>query len=146
MRLESVKQDEECATISMNLVGGVRFPMEMHLVHRNAGDGLAVVGLLVAEGETNAALAPAWAHLPPDPGTSRAVPGEFDLALLLPPFRTTWRYRGSLTTPPCSEGVAWVIPDEPLSLSPVQIATFAATYPNNFRPVQPLGERVLYRG
>ena len=63
-----------------------------------------------------------------------------------PARRTTWRYRGSLTTPPCTEGVAWVILTEPLTLSAAQIDDFAAVYPNNYRPVQLLGERVLVRG
>lgn len=74
------------------------------------------------------------------------APGSLDLAALLPAGRTTWRYRGSLTTPPCTEGVAWVIMAEPLTLSAAQLYTFAAIHPNNYRPVQPLGERVLVRG
>ena len=131
---------------SEHLVDGVPYPMELHLVHRDGGGGLAVVGVLICEGEENAALAPAWACLPPDPGESRAISGEIDLAALLPPFGTTWRYRGSLTTPPCTEGVAWIVPDEPLPMSPAQIAAFAAIYPNNRRPVQPLGDRDLWRG
>ena len=131
---------------SEHLVGGVRYPMELHLVHRSENGGLAVIGILIAECGANAALAPAWADLPADPGTSRAVPGEIDLASLLPPFRTVWRYRGSLTTPPCTEGVAWIIPDAPLTMSASQIAAFAALYPNNCRPVQPLGDRDLCRG
>ena len=131
---------------SEHLVDGVPYPMELHLVHRGGSGGLAVVGVLICEGEENAALAPAWARLPSDPGESRSIPGEIDLAALLPPFRTTWRYRGSLTTPPCTEGVAWIVPDEPLPMSPAQIAAFAAIYPNNRRPVQPLGDRDLLRG
>ena len=130
---------------SEHLVDGARFPLEMHLVHRNGGGGLLVIGVLFAQGEANDALAPAWAHLPPDAETPHAVPEELDLASLLPSMRTTWRYTGSLTTPPCTEGVAWVIPAEPLSMSAAQIAAFAAIYPHNCRPVQPLGERVLYR-
>lgn len=74
------------------------------------------------------------------------VVGEPDLASLLPSRRTTWRYRGPLATPPCAEGVAWLIPAEPLSTSAAQVAAFAAIYPHNRRPVQPLGERALYRG
>lgn len=131
---------------SEHLVDGVPYPMELHFVHRGGSGGLAVVGVLICEGGENAALAPVWASLPPDPGEPRAIPGEIDLAALLPPFRTTWRYRGSLTTPPCTEGVAWIVPDEPLAMSPAQIAAFAAIYPNNRRPVQPLGDRDLLRG
>lgn len=131
---------------SEHLVDGTRFPLEMHLVHRNGDNGVAVVGILFVEGEANEALAPAWSHLPPVPGTSREALEAFDVASLLPAGRTTWRYRGSLTTPPCTEGVAWVIPVEPLSMSASQIAAFAALYPHNCRPVHPLGERVLYRG
>ncbi len=125
---------------------GVRLPLEMHLVHGTGRGSLAVVGVLFAEGAANAALAPVWAHLPPGPAGSAAVPGSLDLAALLPARRTTWRYRGSLTTPPCTEGVAWVVLTEPLTLSAAQIEAFATIYPNNCRPAQPLGERVLWRG
>ncbi len=131
---------------SEHLVDGKRFPLEMHLVHSNGNDGVAVVGVLIVEGEANEALAPVWSHLPPVRGTSRKILEAFDVASVLPPGRTTWRYRGSLTTPPCTEGVAWVIPVEPLSMSVSQIEAFAALYPHNCRPVQPLGERALYRG
>ena len=74
------------------------------------------------------------------------APGSLDLAALLPARRRTWRYRGSLTTPHCTEDVAWVILTELLTLSAAQIETFAAIYPRNYRPVQPLGERILRRG
>ena len=81
------------------------------------------------------------------PAAPRVVVGEPDLASsLLPSRRTTWRYRGSLTTPPGIEGVAWLIPAEPLSTSAAQVAAFAAIYPHHRRPVPPLGERVLHRG
>ena len=131
---------------SEHTVDGVRMPLEMHLVHRSGGGALAVVGVLFTEGAPNAALAPVWAHLPSAPAASTDAPGRLDLAALLPAGRTTWRYRGSLTTPPCTEGVAWVILAEPLTLSPAQIGAFGAIYPNNRRPVQPLGERLLWRG
>lgn len=118
--------------------------MKLHLVHRNAVGGIAVVGFLIAEGDANAALGPAWAHLPPEPGTFRSIRGEIDLAALPPPFRTTWRYWGSRTATPRTEGVAWIVLDEPLSMSPAQAETFAVLYPHNCRPVQPLSERVPY--
>ena len=128
---------------SEHTVDGTQLPLEMHLVNRSDGGSLAVVGVLFEEGKPNDALGPVWAHLPPEPAAAHVVPGELDLASLLPATRTTWRYRGSLTTPPCTEGVDWVILTEPLTMSAEQIARFGAIYPNNFRPVQPLGERVL---
>ena len=131
---------------SEHLVDGARFALEMHLVHADEDGALAVVGVLFEEGEANRALAPVWARLPPEPGTSRAVAGALDLESLLPSRRTAWRYRGSLTTPPCTEGVAWAVLTRPLTMSPAQIAAFAALYPCNCRPVQPLGERALAVG
>ena len=131
---------------SEHTVDGVGTPLEMHLVHRSGRGALAVVGVLFTEGAANAALAPVWTRMPPESGASRTAPAPLDLAALLPAGRTTWRYRGSLTTPPCTEGVAWVILTEPLTLSAAQIEAFAALYPNNRRPVQPLGDRVLRRG
>ena len=103
---------------SEHTVDGVRLPLEMHLVHRNgrrlAGGGR---GSCSRRAPANGTLAPVWAHLPPEPAASVVAPGSLDLAALLPTCRTTCRYRGSLTTPPCTEGVAWVILTEPLTLS-----------------------------
>ena len=131
---------------SEHTVDGVPLPLELHLVHGASSGALAVVGALMEAGEANEALAPAWERLPVEPGPPRALAGRLDLPALLPADRTTWRYRGSLTTPPCTEGVAWAIFTEPMHLSQGQIEAFAAIFPNNFRPVQPLGERVLVRG
>ena len=128
---------------SEHTVDGKQLPLEMHLVHRNDDGSLAVVGVLFEEGPVNNTLAPVWTHLPPEPVASHVVAGELDLASLLPASRKTWRYQGSLTTPPCTEGVHWIVLAETLSISAEQTAAFGAIYPNNFRPVQPLGERVL---
>ena len=131
---------------SEHLVDGARLPLELHLVHRSAAGAVAVVGVLIEEGAANETLAPVWARLPAEPGEPRPVPGTLDLASLVPAGGTAWRYPGSLTTPPCSEGVAWAIPTGRLTMSAAQIAAFAAIFPNNYRPVQPLGERVLRIG
>ena len=131
---------------SEHTVDGNQLKLEMHLVHRNDGGSLAVVGVLFKEGPSNDALAPIWANLPPEPAASHVVPGELDLGSLLPVTRTTWRYQGSLTTPPCTEGVQWIILTEPNTMSAEQITAFGAIYPNNSRPVQPLGKRVLICG
>jgi len=127
-------------------IEGVRLPLEMHFVHRSRDGSLVVVGVLFREGQANRALAPVWSSLPAVAEPPRAVPGAVDLPALLPALRTSWRYRGSLTTPPCTEGVAWIVLTEPLTLSAAQIGAFAGIFPNNYRPVQPLGERVLVRG
>ncbi len=127
-------------------IEGVRLPLEMHFVHRSDGGSLAVVGVLFREGPANRALAPVWSSLPAVAEPPRDVPDAVELPALLPAPRTSWRYRGSLTTPPCTEGVAWIVLTEPLTLSAAQIGAFAAIFPNNYRPVQPLGERVLVRG
>lgn len=129
---------------SEHTVEGEGLALEMHLVHEDANGSLAVVGVLFEEGDANEALAPVWARFPTDPSPPRPMPEELDLAALLPDPRTMWRYEGSLTTPPCTEGVAWVIFAETLALSAGQIEAFAAIYPNNRRPVQPLGQRALH--
>lgn len=127
-------------------IEGVRLPLEMHFVHRSGDGSLVVVGVLFREGPANRALGPVWSSLPRGAESPRALPDRVDLPALLPERRTSWRYSGSLTTPPCTEGVAWIVLTEPLTLSAAQIEAFAAIFPNNYRPVQPLGERVLLRG
>ena len=131
---------------SEHTVDGNQLPLEMHLVHRNDGGSLAVVGILFEEGPANGVLGPVWDHLPTEAASSNVVPGDYDLASVLPATRKTWRYPGSLTTPPCTEGVQWIVLTEQLTMSAEQIAAFGAIFPNNFRPVQPLGERVLVCG
>lgn len=130
---------------SEHTVVGARFPMELHLVHRSDAGDVAVVGVLLRDGAANETLAPIWAHLPREAGSTAAVPGMVRVAELLPETRTAWRYRGSLTTPPCTEGVSWIVMTEPVTLSAAQIAAFGALYPRNYRPLQPLGRRILGR-
>lgn len=130
---------------SEHTVGGARFPMELHLVHRSDTGGLAVVGVLLREGSANGTLAPIWARLPRQAGSQSVLPAAVPVAQLLPETRTAWRYRGSLTTPPCTEGVSWIVMTGPVTLSAAQIAAFSALYPRNYRPVQPLGRRTLGR-
>ena len=130
---------------SEHTVAGVRFPLELRLVHRSEDGALAVIGVLFRAGAVNEALAPVWDLLPPDPGTAVALPDPVDVAALLPGRLTTWRYAGSLTTPPCTEGVAKAVITEPMTLSPAQIEAFAAIYDGNYRPVQALNDRLLVR-
>jgi carbonic anhydrase len=131
---------------SEHTVDGRHFPMEMHFVHRAEGGGLAVVGVLVEEGAENPSLAPLWSQLAHAPGTEATVriPPGFAEHLFSGEATGVYQYRGSLTTPPCSEGVSWYIRKTPTQLSREQIAAFTAHYNHNNRPVQALGDRTLY--
>ena len=130
---------------SEHIVDGVPAAMEIHFVHRDPNSGnLAVVGVLLTEGEApNEAYAAVFDHLPAEVGESEAMGNTVGFATLLPerPLFTT--YNGSLTTPPCSEIVRWLVLDTPVTLSSEQIEAFAAIHEMNARPVQPLNGRDL---
>ena len=129
---------------SEHTVAGKFSDMELHLVHKSGDGVLAVIGVLIEAGGINAALAPFWNSLPASPGESEQVKGvTFDLMDLLPRTKSTYRYIGSLTTPPCSEGVEWFVMTTPIEMSPSQIATFKAVMAANNRPTQPLNGREL---
>ncbi len=127
---------------SEHTIYGQHFPMEMHLVHRAADGKLAVVGVLITEGAANPAFEPVWANLPREKGVEVHLEHvEVDVDSLLPKDRTTYCYDGSLTTPPCSEGVKWFVLTNPVALSAAQIAAFRAIVHGNNRPTQPLNGR-----
>ena len=130
-------------TPSEEAVNGKRYPLVAHLVHTNDAGDLAVVAVLFKRGRDNAALAPVFASLPSTAGEKRAAAAEFDAASLLPAQRAYYGYMGSLTTPPCSEGVRWHILKQPVEVSPGQLAAFRKLYRMNARPVQPLNGRVI---
>lgn len=127
-------------TPAEHLVDGVLFPLELHLVHKSADGKLAVLGVLMKEGEESAALAEMFTDIPAA-GAERELANAIDVAALVPSDLTAYRYPGSLTTPPCAEGVTWTVFDMPMTVSPEQLAAFRAIYPMNARPVQPLNER-----
>jgi carbonic anhydrase len=129
---------------SENTLAGQPSPMEMHLVHQNAAGGLAVVGVWLESGSENAAFAPVFDNLPPAESEPAAVAGAtVDADELLPADRSYYRFNGSLTTPPCAEGVKWIMLSTPVELSADQLAAFTAIFDNNYRPVQPLNERTF---
>ena len=129
---------------SEHTVGGQAFPMEAHFVHMDSHGGLAVVGVLIEEGAANAALADAWAHLPAGESAEQTVADvRIDAGAVLPPDGRYHHYKGSLTTPPCSEGVRWFVLSQPISMSAAQIKKFEDAAAPNARPVQPLNARLL---
>jgi carbonic anhydrase len=128
---------------SEHLLAGKGFDLELHFVHKSAAGQLAVLGVFIRPGAENAALAPVWAAMPAEAGEPVEAGSTIDPAALLPIARGFFRYQGSLTTPPCSEGVLWTVFKEPIEASDTQIRQFAALFPVNARPAQPLHRRFL---
>jgi len=134
---------------SEHTVDGVPAAAELHLVHAIEVGGKvvsrAVVGVLIQEGEENPAFASVWANLPKvvsEESDAKTIAGAFVNADdLLPDVRTYYTYPGSLTTPPCTEGVTWLLLTTPIEMSAKQIADFKAIIEDNNRPVQPLNDR-----
>ena len=127
---------------SENLIAGVSYPLEVHLVHADKDGNLAVVAVMFKEGAENKALAALWPQLPKEAGVKTALAAPLSAAALLPAKRAYYRFSGSLTTPPCSEGVRWLVMKNPVTVSKAQVAEFAELihHPNN-RPVQALNGR-----
>ena len=129
---------------SEHTLGGEHAPLEVHYVHRSAQGNLAVLAALVVEGAHEPFLDPLLAALPSGPGDARHLEDlELDLEELHPLTEVYYRYRGSLTTPRCSEGVEWIVWGEPDEISTEQMAAITSHLHENNRPVQPLGEREL---
>ncbi|OGQ51594.1 MAG: hypothetical protein A3J24_00950 [Deltaproteobacteria bacterium RIFCSPLOWO2_02_FULL_53_8] len=126
---------------SEHTVGGKSFGMEVHLVHKNAKGELAVVGLLINEGKENAVLAETWKNMPAKADEKKALSSKINAQDLLPSDHSYYRYTGSLTTPPCSEGVNWLVFTTPIEMSKAQIAAFKKIINKNARPVQPINAR-----
>ena len=124
-------------------IDGKSFAMSVHLVHKDAQGRLAVVGLLVEEGPENPAVQTLWNHIPLERGETTVSSGAFNPVSLLPAKRGYYNYMGSLTTPPCTEGVLWMVMQTPITLSAQQLATFARLYAHNARPIQPDHGRII---
>jgi carbonic anhydrase len=129
---------------SEELVHGRASAMEVHLVHKDARGHLAVVAVLLDQGKASPVIEKLWEHLPTvkeKPATFTSV--SIDAKGLLPASHGYYTFAGSLTTPPCTEGVTWYVLKTPVEVSSEQIAAFAKLYPMNVRPVQPLNGRKI---
>jgi len=129
---------------SEHRVAGQSYAMEMHFVHANEEGALAVVGVLVNEGEEHPVLKQLWSFMPQNPGETAEQPIGIEDTDLLPPTRDYFTYSGSLTTPPCTEGVKWVVLKTPIEASAEQIETFKERVGSaTNRPVQPHNARLI---
>jgi carbonic anhydrase len=118
--------------------------MEAHFIHADAQGNLLVVAVMFKEGEALGALDKVWAAMPPESGPPRPLLNVVTPMAFLPKSRSYYRFSGSLTTPPCTEGVRWVVLETPVSASKAQIEAFEhAIKPHNNRPVQALNGRVV---
>ncbi len=132
---------------SEHQVQGEYFDMEGHFVHADADGNLAVVTVMFEEGDASPAVGQLWQAMPMEAGAERTLedargfrPGD-----LLPEDKAYYRYNGSLTTPPCSEGVLWLVLKEPVTVSGSQVGLFREAMDNNDnnRPVQPRNARAV---
>ncbi len=134
-------------TPSENSVDGRSFPMEGHLVHGDADGNLAVIGLLFEEGTENPFIASLWANMPAKAGEHKVV-SEMSINVedMLPADRSYYRFNGSLTTPPCSEGVRWMVLKNSVPVAAAQAKQFNVVMGgNNNRPIQPLYSRPILK-
>jgi carbonic anhydrase len=135
-------------TPSEHTVRGIAFPMEAHFVHRSDEGKLAVAGVFIDEGEENTVIQSIWDAIPKDKNVSVGIQNAFALTRLLPGKLDGVRYSGSLTTPPTTEGVSWIVLTEHIQASAGQIKWFTDLIGRNARPVQPRNGRTLtpYQG
>jgi carbonic anhydrase len=129
---------------SENQINGKSYPLEAHLVHRDKNGNLAVVAVMFEAGKTNETLAKTWAVMPKKKAESHLLIADVSAQGLLPDNRDYYRFNGSLTTPPCTEGVLWLVMKQPITASIEQIGYFSHIihYPNN-RPLQRINARAI---
>ena len=125
-------------------VNGKAYDMVVHLVHADSEGQLAVVAVLLRSASTNPLIQRLWENLPRTEGKEESITGvEVNAAELLPKSLGYYTFEGSLTTPPCSEGVTWFVLNTPAEVSADQVAAFAKLYPHNARPTQPSNGRSI---
>lgn len=133
--------------LSEHTLAGKHADMEVHFVHKSADGQYAVIGVFLSTGEHNPAFAPIFSNLPSTAGESLYAKGvAINTIDLMPTSRAYYRYDGSFTTPPCTEGVKWFVMEQAVELSREQVSSFTELYNNNFRPTQPIGARKFIAG
>nr|WP_294923113.1 carbonic anhydrase family protein [uncultured Flavobacterium sp.] len=126
-------------------INGVRYPLVAHLVHVNKDGKIAVVEVMGKEDdENNDVYEFLEKYLPVKESQSKEINAHLDFSKILPDNKAYYTYTGSLTTPPCTEGVQWFVMKEAIDVSPKMIKDLKDLMPkNNFRSVQPLNGRII---
>jgi len=125
-------------------VNGKPYDMVAHLVHQADDGQLGVIGIMMKVGNSNPVIDAIWSHMPKNAGDHNNVNSTINVAKLLPANHNYFNYSGSLTTPPCSEGVNWMVLQTPIEVSAEQVASFANIFKKNVRPIQPLHSRKIH--
>jgi carbonic anhydrase len=128
---------------SEHRVDGKRFAMEAHFVHAAESGGLAVLGILIVPGKANTVFNKIVTTMPQEEGPPVSADHAINPSGLLSDQRTYYHYEGSLTTPPCSQTVDWLVLTHPCEVAEADIARFAKLFPMNARPVQQLDRRFI---
>ncbi len=129
---------------SENSIDGKIYDMEMHFVHKRDDGALGVLGVMIEEGKKNDAMEKIWNKLPAKAGEEKLYNDiVINVANILPSSLRHYRFMGSLTTPPCSEGVNWHVLKEPIEMSSSQIKKFTSIYNGNARPIQKQNSRII---
>lgn len=125
-------------------IDGQGHEMSLHLVHRDFDGSTAIVAVMLERGAEHPVVQTLWNHMPLEVGME-ILPRDVTIepAQLLPERHDYFTYMGSLTTPPCTENVLWMVLKAPVQVSPAQIAIFARLYPSNARPLQPVNDRLI---
>jgi carbonic anhydrase len=124
-------------------INGRPFDMVIHFVHKDYDDNLAVIAVLLETGVENPQIQTLWNNMPLEPNQEVSALDVLETAKLIPQDTAHWTYMGSLTTPPCTENVLWMVLKQPMQVSPEQIGIFARLYKNNARPIQPTSGRLV---
>lgn len=133
-------------TPSENLIEGKSYPLEAHFVHADSKGDIAVLAVMFEVGDENKALDGIWGFLSKEENKTADLSKPIDVSKLVPKGDEYYRFSGSLTTPPCSEGVAWLVTKVPSTISKAQLAKFQeALHAHNNRPVQPLNGRIIIK-
>ena len=126
-------------------IKGRRFPLAVNLEHRNLMGKPIMVAILFEIGAKNLVLEQLLSAIPPHKGDALTL-GRFDVTQLYPEKRDYYDFTGSMTTPPCSEGVRWLVMKTPVQLSEAQLNTFQLVFPMSARPIQPTNNRTIQVG
>ncbi|WP_200762632.1 carbonic anhydrase [Nitrosophilus alvini] len=133
-------------TPSENTIEGKYYPMEAHFVHASDKGELAVISVMIKEGKANPSLQAIVDNMPAHTGDKNSLKKyKLNAADLLPANKDYYRFNGSLTTPPCSEGVRWLVMKEPVEASKEQLKAFEKVMGKNNRPLQPINARVILK-